>query len=93
MPKVIALAQVEDAAKWEEGFRTHGELFKNQTVNKPIHYNVTSQNEVTICFEPDDLDTFKRILDAQETEEAMKFDGVKRETAKFIILDKDFDPR
>ena len=27
------------------------------------------------------------------TEVAMKFDGVKRETAKFIVLDKNFDPQ
>ena len=26
MPKVIVTAQVEDSAKWEKGFRTHGDL-------------------------------------------------------------------
>ena len=31
MPKVVITAQVEDAVKWEEGFRTHGELFRSQT--------------------------------------------------------------
>jgi len=42
MPKVIATAQVEDAAKFEQGFRTHGELFKSMTVNKPIYFNVSA---------------------------------------------------
>jgi hypothetical protein len=28
MPKVILTAQVEDAAKWEAGFRTHGDVFR-----------------------------------------------------------------
>ncbi len=28
MPKVIVTAQVEDPVKWEEGFRTHGELLR-----------------------------------------------------------------
>ena len=93
MPKVIATATVEDAAKWEAGFRTHGELFRRQTVRKPIHFNVTKQNTVTICFEPDDLDTFMKLIDSRDTEEAMKADGVKRETTRFIILDKAFDPR
>ena len=93
MPKVIATAQVQDAAKWEEGFRTHGDLFRNQTINKPIHFNVSKQNEVVICFEPDDLDTYMKIIDSRETEEAMKFDGVKRETVKFVVLDKEYDPR
>ncbi len=93
MPKVIVTAQVEDAAKWEQGFRTHGELFKSQTVNSPIHFNVSSQNEVVICFEPDDLDKFLEILDSRATEEAMEFDGVKRDTVKIVPLDKEFDPR
>ena len=29
MPKVVVTAQVEDAAKWEEEFRTHGDLFRS----------------------------------------------------------------
>ncbi len=93
MPRVIVTAQVEDAAKWEQGFRTHGELFKSQTVNSPIHFNVSPQNEVVICFEPDDLDKILEILDSRATEEAMEFDGVKRDTVKIVPLDKEFDPR
>jgi hypothetical protein len=30
MPRVIITAQVEDAANWEQGFRTHGELFRSE---------------------------------------------------------------
>ena len=93
MPKVIATAQVKDAAKWEQGFRTHGELFKSMTVNKPIHFNVTPQNVITICFEPDDLNKYLEILDSRATQEAMEFDGVKRDTVKIVPLDKEFDPR
>ncbi len=93
MPKVIATAQVEDAAKFEQGFRTHGELFKNMTINKPIHFNVTPQNEVVISFEPDDLDKYMEVMDSRATEEAMEFDGVKRDTVKIVPLDKEFDPR
>lgn len=93
MPIVIATAQVEDAAKWEQGFRTHGDLFRSQTVNKPIHFNVSAQNEVVICFEPDDLDKYMEILDSRVTEEAMELDGVKRDTVKILALDREFDPR
>ncbi len=53
MPRVIATTQVEDAAKFEEGFRTHGELFKSMTINKPIHFTVTEKNEIVGLFEPD----------------------------------------
>jgi len=31
MPKVIVPPQVHDPAKWEAGFRTHGELFRKYT--------------------------------------------------------------
>ncbi len=93
MPKVIATAQVEDAAKFEQGFRTHGELFKSMTVNKPIYFNVSAQNEIVVCFEPDNLDKYLEVMDSRATEEAMEFDGVKRDTVKIIALDKEFDPR
>ena len=31
MPNVIVTAQVQDPAKWEAGFRMHGELFRKYT--------------------------------------------------------------
>jgi hypothetical protein len=36
MPKVVITAQIEDPDKWEKRFRTHGPLFRSQTVTKPI---------------------------------------------------------
>ena len=90
MAKVIASAQVEDGSKWEEGFRTHGDLFRKQTIGKPISFAVNG-NEVTILFEPDDLDTYLKILDSPETHDAMAFDGVKRETVKIAVLDKELN--
>ena len=44
----------------------------------------------TILFEPEDLDTYLKILDSEETHKAMAFDGVKRETVKIAVLDKEF---
>ncbi len=90
MPKIVVTAQVEDPVKWEEGFRTHGDLFKSQTVTRPINIATIEGNEVAVCFEPDDLDTFLKILDSPATAEAMEFDGVKRETVKVFVLDKQF---
>ncbi len=29
MPRLVVTAEVEDVAKWEEGFRTHGDLFRS----------------------------------------------------------------
>ena len=87
MPKVIATAEVEDIEKWEEGFATHGDLFKAQTVASPVSYLTDPEsNQIIICFEPENLETFFEILEKPEAAEAMAHDGVIRETVKFFVL-------
>jgi len=90
MTKVLVTAQVEDAVKWEEGFRTHADLFKKYTVNKPVNFSVKDNNEVAVNFEPDDLDKCLAMINSPETAEAMAFDGVKRDTVKIYVLDKEY---
>ncbi len=90
MPKVVVTTQVEDPVKWEEGFRTHGDLFRSQTVHRPVNFATIEGNEVAVCVEPDDLDAFLEGMDSTETAEAMAIDGVKRETVKIYVLDKEF---
>jgi hypothetical protein len=89
MPKVVVTAQVEDPVKWEKNFRTHGDLFRTQTVTKPVSFATIEGNHVAVCLEPDDLETCMKILDSPATAEAMTFDGVKRETVKVFVLDKE----
>lgn len=91
MPKIIVTAEVEDAAKWEQGFRTHGDLFKSQSINHPIQFSITGDNEVVICFEADDVEKYVGDLESPATIEAMTIDGVKRDTVKVRVLDKEFD--
>jgi hypothetical protein len=88
MPKVILTCQVQDAGKWEQGFRTHGDLLRSYTLEAPVQYAI-SGNEVTICMEPTDLDSFKRSMALPATAEAMAFDGVKRDTVKMAVLDSE----
>ena len=39
MPKVVVTAQVEDSVKWEAGFRTHADLFRNVlAVTAPVYF-------------------------------------------------------
>ncbi len=90
MARIVVTAQIEDSANWEEGFRTHGELFNAYTATA-IHYTATAENEVAIYWEVDDLDKFLALVDSPETVEAMELDGVKRETVKIFVLDKEFD--
>jgi len=87
MPKVIVTAEVEDGASWEQKFRTHADLFRDQTVSEPVEFAVDG-NDVTIQFEPADLDKWQEILDSDRTAQAMAHDGVKRDTVKIVVLDK-----
>ncbi len=90
MPRVVVTAQVEDLVKWEEGFRTHGDLFRSQTISGSIGIATNEDNEVAVCFDASDLDTFLQGMDSPETAEAMGIDGVKRETVKVFVLDREF---
>ncbi len=90
MASIIITAQVEDAANWEKGFRTHVDLFKEQTTTA-VNFTVTDDNEVAIHFEAENLDKYMELLESPATAEAMEFDGVKRETVKVFVLDKELD--
>jgi hypothetical protein len=90
MPKVIITAQVENTMKWEEGFRTHAELFKAQTINKPIGIGIGEDSHVALYIEMEDLATYLDLMNSDQTAEAMAFDGVKPETVKMFVLDREF---
>jgi hypothetical protein len=89
MTKVIITAAVEDSAKWEAGFRTHVDLFRTMSVSMPIQFTTNENNEIALCAEPDNLDQYLKILNSPATAEAMAHDGVKQETVKVFILEKD----
>jgi hypothetical protein len=91
MAKIILICQVDDLSKWEKSFRTHGELFRNLTVISPWSFATSDEgNEVALYAEVRDLDTFLKVQDSPATAEARSFDGVKQETVKFFVLDKEF---
>ena len=92
MTRIVVTANVEDLVKWEEGFRTHGDLFRSQTVSGPIGIATTEGNDVAVCFEAENLDTFIEVLDSPATAEAMALDGVNRDTVKVFVMDREFTP-
>ena len=89
MAKIIITAQVEDGAKWEEGFRTHGDLLRSMT-STATYFTISADNEVTLYADVDDVDKYFEVLESQDTIDAMEFDGVKRDTVKVAVLDKEF---
>jgi hypothetical protein len=56
----------------------------------PLGIATSEGNEVAVCFNPSDLDRFLQGMDSPETAEAMDVDGIKRETVKVFVLDKEF---
>ncbi len=90
MPTVVVTGSFEDSVRWEEGFRTHGDLFQAQGVNSPIQFATADGNRVAVIFEVNDLDKYFEIFESAATSEAMAQDGFKRETAEVFILDKEF---
>jgi len=89
MARIIITAQVEDSAKWEEGFRTHGELLRSMT-STVSYFTISEDNELTLYAEPNDVEKFLEVMESPATEEAMAYDGVKRETVNVVVLDKEF---
>jgi hypothetical protein len=89
MARVMMTAQVEDAAKWEKGLRTDGEMFRSMGVNV-IYFTVNEKNESAIYGETSDLSKYLESLKSPIVAEAMAYDGVKRETVKAFVLDKEF---
>lgn len=89
MPRVVITAEVEDLTTWEAGFRTHGDLFRRQTISNPISISTGEGNQVALIFEPENLETFMNLLDS-EGPEAMADDGVIKETVKIFVMDKEF---
>ena len=46
MPKVLVVAQCEDLVKWEQGFRTHADLFRSMTITKSMTYGISEGNHI-----------------------------------------------
>ena len=89
MAKIMVTAQVGNVEEWEEGFRTHGDLFRKLGAKSPILFGVLGDNEVGIYEEVADLDLVMQNMDSPEVVAAMENEGVNRETVKVFVLDKD----
>ena len=91
MPRVVAMIEVEDLPQWEENFRTHGELFRRQTIRGQYDYTMIEDgNRVVLSADVEDIDTFFTVLGSPDADDAKDFDGVKRESIQFFVLDKQF---
>jgi hypothetical protein len=91
MPAIVLTAHVKDAARWEKGFRTHGDLFKRNRISA-IHYTITDNNDVVMYSEADDMATYRSFVQSPDVVRAMEEDGVDRSTLKLYELERDLVP-
>jgi hypothetical protein len=89
MPRIILTAEVENSAQWEAKFRTHGALLHSMGTSV-TYFGTTDGNVVALYAEPADLDQWFAVMDSPDTAAAMALDGVKKETVKVFVLDKEF---
>ena len=85
MPLVGVRAKVESSDKWKEEFKTHGELFKKQGVSI-AYMGTTHTNSVLGIFETDDLDSFTKLFNSKDTEEAMSNDGIEDDSVEMFVI-------
>ena len=90
MAKIVLTAQVDNLEEWEEAFRANGDLFRSQKLGSPILIGTTGDNEIALYQEIADLDNFTKAMESPETAEAMARDGVRPETVKVFVLEKEF---
>lgn len=88
MAKIVLTAEVENTEKWEKAFRTHADLFKKMGVATRYDYAIGKGNTVAVCAEAKDAKAFLKSLESPENVAAMKNDGVKRDTVKVFVVDK-----
>lgn len=90
MVKLLVTAEVENRTEWEKSFRTHGELFRGFGFKSPISIGTNENNEVAVIVSADDAQAAMATLTTPENVQAMEADGVKRDTVRALILDKEF---
>ena len=88
MPRVVVTAEVENLEKWEQGFRTHGDLFRQMGISR-MEFATGPGNRIAVAGETNNLDAYMKIYNSPATAEAMAFDGIKRETVQMFVLDKE----
>ncbi|MGD8810907.1 MAG: hypothetical protein PVG24_14965 [Gammaproteobacteria bacterium] len=89
MAKVVLTAQVEDTASWEKAFRTHRDLFRSFGLTQVYEYGIGENSEVAVVVDVSDADAFLKTLESPENVDAMKNDGVIRDTVKVFVIDRD----
>ena len=90
MTRVIITAAVNNVEAWERSFRGHADLFRSQPGSSPYLIGSTDNGEVAVSAEVSDVAAYLASIQSQETIDAMAKDGVKPESVKVFVLDREF---
>jgi hypothetical protein len=56
-----------------------------------MEFSTSDGNQVAVCGDTSNLDQYMKVFNSPATAEAMAFDGIKRETVKVFVLDKELN--
>ena len=92
MPRIVFMIEVDDLTEWEQKFRTHGDLFRRQTIDGHYEYTMIEDGKrVVLSADVRDIDTFFDVLETPAADAAKDLDGVNRDRIEVFVLDKRFE--
>jgi hypothetical protein len=89
MPRIVLTATVDDPVEWEKRYLSHGEVFRKVWPEPmpDVHYTVTDERVIAMCMDVNDVEGYFEMLGSPEIADAMKHDGVQRDTVQVYVLD------
>lgn len=84
MPTLMIFHEVDDVEHWLSSPK-RDEVFGPQGITVKTFIDPAKSNRVGLIVHVPDMDTFQRIMESDEAAEAMKFDGVRRETILMLV--------
>ena len=79
MPTLIAFHEVDDVDHWLSSPK-RAEIFGPMGITVRTFRDVQSSNRTAVLLDVSDLAAFEDAMESEAAAEAMKFDGVRRET-------------
>ena len=84
MPKLIATHEVDDVAHWSSSPRRE-EVFGSVATDIRTFVDPNRPNHVGLSMNVSDMDAFQAVMESEAGAEAMKYDGVRRDTIAIYV--------
>jgi hypothetical protein len=84
MATLLIFHEVDDVDHWLSSPRRQ-ELFGPMGMTVRTFVDPEKSNSVGLIVEVPDMDTFQRVMESEAAADAMKFDGVRRDTILMLV--------